>query len=239
MELYNINKKGESIKADSLLETFRIDPNLKQTIAFIGAGGKTNAMFQLAVDLIRLGKKVIITTSTKMHLSMKYGVLDEDKNKLIEMLEENNMAVVGTPCEDGKMKEVSKPFYEWMSTIADFILVEADGSKRLPIKVPNSTEPVIPEDTDLIIVVVGLSCLNKTMKEVCHRTELAAEILNCNMEHKIVPKDVANILKLGYCNNINRPFKILLNQSDCAKKEEIIEIVNNLEEYDCSVRGYM
>lgn len=238
MKLFNINTKGELTEADNLLEVFHIDTNMKQTIAFIGAGGKTNSMFQLAVDLTNLGKKVIITTTTKMHLSRKFGVLDEDRYKLIDMLEEYNLAVVGTPCEDGKMKGVSKSFYDWMSTKADFILIEADGSKRLPIKVPNSAEPVIPEDTDLIILVVGLSCLNKTIKEICHRTELATEILNCNIDHKIKPKDIAEIIKSGYCNNINKPIKILLNQSDCAKQEEIMEIVKYLEEYECCTRGY-
>lgn len=32
-----------------------------------------------------------------------------------------------------------------LESIADFILVEADGSRRLPLKVPATNEPVILE----------------------------------------------------------------------------------------------
>ncbi len=37
------------------------------------------------------------------------------------------------------------------------ILVEADGSKRLPVKVPGPKEPVIPENSDQIFVSMALA----------------------------------------------------------------------------------
>ncbi|MFQ9395895.1 MAG: hypothetical protein ACLR2E_20080 [Lachnospiraceae bacterium] len=46
------------------------------------------------------------------------------------------------------------------------MLVEADGSRRLPLKYPNATEPVVPEDTDLILAVTGLSAPRKRSGEI-------------------------------------------------------------------------
>ena len=55
----------------------------------------------------------------------------------------------------------------------DFILVEADGAKRKPIKAPADYEPVIPSSTTLVIGVIGLDALGKAIdEETIHRCEL-------------------------------------------------------------------
>ncbi|MDD3797174.1 MAG: selenium cofactor biosynthesis protein YqeC, partial [Lachnospiraceae bacterium] len=55
---------------------------------------------------------------------------------------------------------------------ADVVLTEADGSRRMPIKIPAEWEPVIPENTDIILVVYGLSALGQDMEQVCQRARL-------------------------------------------------------------------
>ena len=58
-------------------------------------------------------------------------------------------------------------------------LIEADGSRRLPIKVPGKQEPVIPDFTHIILVVYGLSALGQPFRQVCQRWELLnAAVLN-------------------------------------------------------------
>jgi probable selenium-dependent hydroxylase accessory protein YqeC len=238
MEIYSVSLSGKPKLEESLLQAFQLDINQRQTIAFVGAGGKTSTMFQLAEELVSLGKNVILTTTTHMFLPDQYGVQEEDKEKLLNMLHTYHMAVVGIPCDNGKMAGVSDSFYQWMTTATDFILVEADGSKRLPLKAPNSTEPVLPDNTDIIVVVAGLSCLNKPIAEICHRPELAAKVLNCNLTHKVEPKDVAELIINGYCKNLSKPCKILLNQRDCVKEwKDIISITKYLDGYDCVIKG--
>ena len=51
------------------------------------------------------------------------------------------------------------------------MLVEADGSRRLPLKVPRAGEPVIPDNTDMILCLNGLTSLGKWAEDCCLRLE--------------------------------------------------------------------
>ncbi|MFQ9509933.1 MAG: selenium cofactor biosynthesis protein YqeC [Lachnospiraceae bacterium] len=233
MNLYQINGTKELIKQASMYKTFGLDLNQKQVVAFVGAGGKTTTIHQLAKELALLKKRVIITTTTHMFLPTEYGVLEEDREALLHMLQAKGIAIVGSPCGEGKMTKVSASFFQWMKSVSDYLLVEADGSKRLPIKVPDEHEPVIPKETDRVIIVTGLSCLSRPLPECCHRWKLAMQILNCNSSHTISSVDVARLMKEGYCNGLTVPYKILLNQGDDdevrLKAVEIIEALKDLK----------
>lgn len=232
MEMYQIDVSGELKIKDSMIEAFDIDLTRRQVISFVGAGGKTTSIYHLAKEIAALGKRVSITTSTHMFLPAEYGVLVEDKDLLLSMLDSFGIAIVGTPSEYGKMTKVSHEFYEYLKTVSDFVLVEADGSKRLPIKVPDNHEPVIPSDTDLVIVVAGLTSLYRPLMECCHRWNLALDILSCQPSHRITPSDVAKLIIDGYCNKISEPYKILLNQfEEEEKRKAALEIINYLNDY--------
>lgn len=237
VESYMLNGSEEFIMKDSIYKAFGLDQSQGKVISFVGAGGKTTSIHHLANDLVSLKKRVIITTTTHMFLPTEYGVLKEDKEMLLAMLNANGIAVVGNPCGDGKMTKVSDSFYEWMKTVTDYLLVEADGSKRLPIKVPDKHEPVLPSDTDLVIILAGLTCLSQPIMECCHRWKLAMEILSCGPTHKVEPFDVAKLITVGYCNQLNIPFKILLNQCDNVKtKKEALKTINILRELNIDVK---
>lgn len=75
--------------------------------------------------------------------------------------------IVGVLPEDGDCRWV-----EQLSALADVVLVEADGSRRHPVKVPAPWEPVIPSCTTLVAAVAGLSCLEQSPQACCHRAEL-------------------------------------------------------------------
>jgi probable selenium-dependent hydroxylase accessory protein YqeC len=78
--------------------------------------------------------------------------------------------------------------------MADTVLIEADGAKHLPLKVPDINEPVILPESDIVIAVAGIDSLNRPLKEVCFRLERAMELLNCNAEHIVTGEDIAHIL---------------------------------------------
>lgn len=59
-----------------------------------------------------------------------------------------------------------------------YILVEADGSRRLPLKAHAGHEPVIPLGSQKSILLVGASGIGQPLDAVCHRPELYREILS-------------------------------------------------------------
>ncbi len=61
--------------------------------------------------------------------------------------------------------------------IFPYILVEADGSRRLPLKAHAGHEPVIPPGSQKSILLVGASGIGKPLDAVCHRPERYREIL--------------------------------------------------------------
>ncbi|MFA9421857.1 MAG: hypothetical protein ACERLB_17060, partial [Gammaproteobacteria bacterium] len=53
----------------------------------------------------------------------------------------------------------------------DWVVVEADGSRMLPVKAPAEHEPVVPEETSLFVSVVGIDALDDSIERVAHRPE--------------------------------------------------------------------
>ena len=78
--------------------------------------------------------------------------------------------------------------------LPNIVLVEADGAKRLPIKIPREGEPVIPENTDICIVCMGIDAVGKKISEKCFRYERAAEIFGWDEDHILSEEDAARIL---------------------------------------------
>lgn len=229
MKIYRMEGPGELIEENTLSHALGLDINKKEVIAFVGAGGKTTSMFRLAEELVSYGKKVIVTTTTHMFLPEKFAVLEESGDKILGMLEDNLMAVVGIPCEHGKIKGVSSAFFHWMREQADFLLVEADGSKRLPLKIPNYMEPVIPENTDRVVILAGMSGLDKPLNEVCHRFELAESVLGIHSFDKVGTKEAASLIRYGYMERIDYPYHVIFNQcDDSMKRNRGIEIAKEL-----------
>ncbi len=165
-------------------------------IAVVGSGGKTTLMKQLAQQYREEGKTVLVTTSTHMFIE-KDTLLTDDAAVIIHTMQEKCYAMAGIP-DDRKFKSLSKETFDAVCAYADVVLVEADGSKSLPLKYPNNTEPVIPEGTDEIIVVCGLNALGQKAKDVCHRLELVKECLGIEEDTLITPEHVQKLILEGY-----------------------------------------
>lgn len=210
-------------------------------ISIVGSGGKTTFMYAAARKLASLGKKVILTTSTKIFVPTKYPVLLLSKKSSLESINKNeifskiNSKFKESPiCATGILYTDNLPEEEYKLssfleagisasellyfTDADYILIEADGSKHMPLKFPSANEPVITDDTDMVIAVVGLWCIGKPISTVCHRFKLACEFLSSlyqkdiTPEHIVTEEDVFNIVNspLGYKKNVNsRNFKLI------------------------------
>lgn len=140
-----------------------------QVISFVGAGGKTTWIYALARELRMTGKRVLIVTTTHMKRPIRWGVLTGNYLDIAEQLDKEGIAVAGIPCENGKMTYIGDALFQEVSPLADIILIEADGSKRMPLKIFDTREPVILPQTQLILCLAGISALGKTIADGCFR----------------------------------------------------------------------
>lgn len=174
-----------------LSEILNIQPGIT---ALIGGGGKTTMMQKLTEELSAQGK-VIIGTSTKIMIPDHIPVLtDIAVEKITEALQKSRVICVGTLTETGKLSAPAIPFSE-LAKLADYVIVEADGAHRLPIKAHANYEPVIPDGTDKVILLIGADCFGKTISEICHRPELFASIAETETSATVTPELVKRVIE--------------------------------------------
>jgi hypothetical protein len=102
------------------------------------------------------------------------------------------------------------PEIRWLLENAGAVYIEADGSKRLPLKYPAPWEPVLLPETTATVAVAGLSALGRPVDGVFHRADLAREALG--FEDEVVSETLmARVLWAGY-GRYGPVF--LLNQAD-------------------------
>ena len=173
-------------------------------IAFVGSGGKTTLLKKMAAQFRSEGKTVFVTTTTHMFIEPD-TLLTDDADKIIQALRETGYVMAGIP-EGEKIKALPREIYEKVCSCADVVLVEADGSKRLPLKYPNRNEPVIPENVDEIIVVCGLNAIGQKAKDVCHRLELVKACLGVDEDTVITASHVQKLVTEGYLNPLREAY---------------------------------
>ncbi len=173
-------------------------------IAVVGSGGKTTLIKKLAAQYRSEGKTVLVTTTT--HMFIEEGtLLTDDADTIICALRETGYAVAGIP-EGIKIKALSQETFDAVCACADVVLVEADGSKHMPLKFPNAAEPVIPENVDQIIVVWGPHGLGHPAKEVCHRLELVKSCLGIEDDTSITASHAEKLVREGYLRPLMRAY---------------------------------
>ncbi len=186
----------------SLIEAF--DLKDRELVSLVGAGGKTTLMFALAKELQDRGSRVVTTTTTKIFyptaeespsvLLGDAGLLPEIESRLARRgqvtwaakhLPENKLAGIS-------LQDISAL---WSSGLTDYLIVEADGSARRPLKAPNEREPVVPSDTTLFITVAGLSALGKPLNEKwAFRPEIISRLTGMALDDPIKPEGLASLI---------------------------------------------
>lgn len=172
--------------------------------AIVGAGGKTGLLKEMAARFRREGKSVFITTTTHMFIE-EDTLLTADTPVILDALRRNGYVFAGVP-EEPKISALPASVYAEVCEAADVVLVEADGSRHKPLKYPNATEPVIPDNADEIIVVCGLHGLGKAAKDACHRLEAVKQHLNITDDTLITPEHVYRLVMDGYVRPLQEKY---------------------------------
>lgn len=170
--------------------------------ALVGGGGKTTMLYALARELAGKGS-VICATTTRIFPPGHLPVLDRVDRETMERL---RCVCVGTATEVGKLAAPGQAMEE-LAALSDYVLVEADGSKGLPLKAHLSHEPVIPAGAGQTVTLVGASGFARPVRETVHRPEVFCRLAGLGPDEPATPEAVAAVLE---AEGLGR--KIFVNQ---------------------------
>lgn len=187
--------------------------------ALTGGGGKTAAMYRLARELRREGT-VICTTTTRIlppdHLPVADGGAE-----LAAALARLGCVCAGAPAEEGKLGAPGLPVAA-LAALADYVLVEADGSAGRPMKAHAPHEPVIPAEANQTVLVIGASGFGQPIFQAAHRPERYAALAGVSLDAEVTPEIAAAVIDAeGFAD------RVLVNQVETAEQ---IAAARRLEE---------
>jgi probable selenium-dependent hydroxylase accessory protein YqeC len=173
-------------------------------VAFVGAGGKTTAMFELA----RAMAPAIVTTTT--HLAEHQAALadrhvawaDDSSNVPLSPEDTVGVTLVTGPADSATARLPGLSGRQWAGVRTWCalhrrpLLVEADGSRQRPLKAPAPHEPAIPADVDAVIVVAGLLGLGLPLDdEHVHRAAMFAALTGAPLGEPVTLTALAAALR--------------------------------------------
>lgn len=161
--------------------------------AVIGGGGKTTLLRTLGEELAE-HHTVLLCTTTKIFpfpdLPCARTAAELDALRPSHRLLCAGTDVPGT----GKLAAPETP----MALLAerfDYVLVEADGAARRPLKAHAPHEPVIPPEAVQTICVVGASGFGQPISEAAHRPERYAFLAGVPETAEAAPETEAAVLR--------------------------------------------
>jgi probable selenium-dependent hydroxylase accessory protein YqeC len=176
-------------------------------VAFVGAGGKSGAILAVSDELTEEGMKVLVAPTTKMLSSEadRIGplVTSEDTGDLRAKTERAFSEASAVVAGSGMLSKnrVGGVDPEWvgdLARLAEVVLVEADGSRRRPIKGTAVHEPAIPDAATLVVAVGNVHALGTPVdEEHVHRPEIFSDLTGIGQGQSITPKAFAIALSQG------------------------------------------
>ncbi|MCX6080914.1 MAG: selenium cofactor biosynthesis protein YqeC [Chloroflexi bacterium] len=223
----------------SLSQALRVTKS--QAVAFVGAGGKTSAMFRVAGQFA----PALVTCSTHLG-AWQAGLADshliwESDGPMPEMESQLGRGITlvtgALDLETQRYRGLSAPQLEKLRQLAGYhdlpLLIEADGSRQKALKAPGEYEPVIPSFVDVVVVVAGLTGLGQALSaEVVHRPQIFASLAEIKAGEIITPLALAKVLSHadGGLKNIPSQARrlVLLNQADTAELQSQANEISQL-----------
>lgn len=182
------------------------DIHTGEVISLVGGGGKTALMFAIAREMVLDENRVITTTTTKIFepLPSQTQKLLVEKNevKLLKLLLQQidnytHITLASEKLGSGKLNGINPELVTKLAGIEKIscIIIEADGAAHKSLKAPNATEPVMPDNTSLVIPVVGVDALGcRLTKEEVFRPEIAAELLGVPIGEVMTAELIARLI---------------------------------------------
>ena len=181
--------------------------------AIIGGGGKTTLMECLAAELAAQARVIVCTTTHIYPEQTMPCLVSPTEAEVRAALARAGCVCVGSVSENGKLSAPELPF-RTLCALVGYVLVEADGAKRLPLKAHAAHEPVVPPEANQTILVVGASGFGKPMRESVHRAPIAAQALGVGEDTIVTPELWASFLNFEALHT-----RVLVNQAENEQEQ--------------------
>lgn len=234
----------------TLAKALRLNNFPPPRVAFVGAGGKTTALFQLAREIAHC----VITTTTHLGAWQADGadlhivIQKAEDFKELEEITFSGVLLITGPEENDRLKSLSPESLKWLEkfciTHSLPLLIEADGARQKALKAPEEHEPVIPDFVDTVVVMAGLSGLGKPLSdEWVYEAERFKRISESATQEIVTEEIITKVLAHEDGGLKNIPAKarriVLLNQADTPELQASgSRMAQNLRsEFDAVVTG--
>ena len=201
---------------ESLVSTIanKLIPSGQGVISVTGAGGKTTLLVSLGRYLRDKGLSVLLTTTTKIQSPKTYDFeTDEiftDETAVLQYEVEKGKSVFYAQKALMDPKKMISPRPEVLSLLIkrfDAVLIEADGSRQLPLKYHTQRDPVILPETSATVAVMGASAWGECIDNVCFGFESTRKVDDAFISFLINDAEGAFKRAQGDC-------LLLINQAD-------------------------
>lgn len=182
--------------------------------AVIGGGGKTTLLRALGEELAGAGHTVLLCTTTKIYpFPGLVNLSAPSEQELRRTLHSARLVAAGTPIPGTDKRCALGLSMDRLAALADFVLVEADGSAGRPMKAHAPHEPVVPAQAGQTILVVGASGFGCPIAQAAHRPERYAELAGVSPYAFVSPETEAAVLRAEGLHD-----KIYINQVDTEER---------------------
>jgi probable selenium-dependent hydroxylase accessory protein YqeC len=218
---------------------------LPASINFVGGGGKTALILRLAEEFSR-SVRVIYTTTTRIHPPHPrngLAIISSDDIGLLRLILQRagrdrpdhvrTFVVTRPAMTPDLLKGVEPDFGRFLDRdLFRVLLNEADGARGMSLKMPREGEPVLMEDSEYLVPVLGLDCVNKPLgPATLFRWEMAAGRYSLKEGETLTPKLAAQILlhPEGVCKGWRKGMEVIpfINKVDSEQDDglarEVVE----------------
>lgn len=254
---------GKLVEQRTYREALQLEDNVSPVISIVGAGGKTTTIHQIAQEYVKADIPVIVTTTTHMRIEEEpYFLLEEEMLQKYRGVEETgfcreieerlaqygqvwvgkeNHAISQTgQHQSTPFAKMQCPSENVLSLLRQWkvpLLIEADGARMLPCKAPGEQEPVLVQETTMVMALYGLDSIGKEIQTTCFRPELVAKLLGKQVADQLTPEDIALLAmhEQGGRKGVKKDqqYIVVLNKADNEiRKKDALRICERIAEIE-------
>ncbi len=216
----------------------------------VGGGGKTGLILKLMDECCQSGT-VIYTTTTRIHPPHPHDgmmVVSCENSDLLRLIVARlgraclsrgcKLVVAGPSAGPRFLRGVAPQIARYLDRdVFPFVFNEADGARSMSLKMPRCGEPVLMEEANYLLPVIGIDCLMQRLgPESLFRWEIASEFFASEAGKPITPRLAADVLlhPRGVCRDWKPGMRIVpyINKVDDETLDPLAEklalaLINN------------